>query len=106
MRKMSFTQPIKVFAFLKAASRTQRPVVGAMAQLRWGAGHQVADLLLLHGSGPPQAVDAGESPTIRGRCLGANEPGDGVGGFGEFFFGCWPVGLSGADDAVAHMVIE
>src|SRR5699024_2547890 len=38
--------------------------------------------------------------------LGADEAGDGIGGFGEFFFGCWPIGLSCTDDAVAHMVIE
>src|SRR5699024_12823451 len=38
--------------------------------------------------------------------LGADESGDGIGGFGEFFFGCWPIGLSCTDDAVAHMAIE
>ena len=38
--------------------------------------------------------------------LGADEAGDGVGGFGESFFSFRPVGLSCTDDAVAHMVIE
>src|SRR5699024_1842674 len=86
-------------------SSTQSPRVDTMAQLRLGAGQQAADLLLpidlLHlGSGRRRLNEWPWS------VLGADEAGDGIGGFGEFFFGCWPIGLSCTDDAVAHMVIE
>lgn len=86
-------------------SSTQRPGVEAPVQLRLGAGQLPADLLLL--------IDLVHLGSGRRRLnvwpwwfLGADEAGDGVGSFGKFFFGCWPVGLSCTDDAVAHMVIE
>jgi len=52
----------------------------------------------------------GESPDGLSRYrllpLGADESGDGIGGFGEFFFGFGATGFGRADHAVAHMVIQ